>query len=100
MAVTGAGIHNLAALAEESFERHGDYESLFFEGVWLRSGDLIERSRRVGAGLVQLGISGGDRVVVVARLHALALAVHLGGLSHIELPMFCAGATEHEQDDA
>ena len=59
------GEQHLAKLAERSFERHGDYESLFFEGTWYRSGDQFERSRRLGAGLVELGIEPGDRVVVM-----------------------------------
>lgn len=59
------GEHNLAALAETSFARHGDRESLFFEGVWHRSGDLQARSRRLAAGFIQLGVRPGDRVVVL-----------------------------------
>jgi long-chain acyl-CoA synthetase len=59
------GQRNLARLAEQAFERHGDYESLFFEGTWLRSRDLFERSRRLAGGLVELGVEPGDRVVVM-----------------------------------
>jgi long-chain acyl-CoA synthetase len=58
------GEHNLARLAERSFERRGDYPTLFFEGRWHGSGELFERSRRLGAGLSELGILPGDRVVV------------------------------------
>jgi long-chain acyl-CoA synthetase len=57
---------NLALLAEQAFERHGDYESLWFEGRWYRSGELRERARRIAAGLVGLGVAPGDRVVVFA----------------------------------
>jgi long-chain acyl-CoA synthetase len=56
--------HNLALLAERSFERHGDYDSLWFEGRAYRSGELLERAQRVGAGLVERGVRPGDRVVV------------------------------------
>ena len=59
------GAHNLARLTEQAFERHGDYESTYFEGAWLRSGDLFERSRRLAGGFVELGIAPGDRVVVM-----------------------------------
>jgi long-chain acyl-CoA synthetase len=59
------GPHNLARLAEESFERNGDHESLFFEDNWYRSGDLFERVRRLAGGLTELGIQPGDRVVVM-----------------------------------
>jgi long-chain acyl-CoA synthetase len=58
--------HNLARLGEESFARHGDYESLLFEGAWHRSGVLHERGRRLAAGLIELGIEPDDRVAVLA----------------------------------
>jgi long-chain acyl-CoA synthetase len=57
---------NLALLAERAFERNGDYESLCFEGRWYRSGELCERAQRVAAGLSELGVAPGDRVVVFA----------------------------------
>jgi long-chain acyl-CoA synthetase len=62
--VSAIGEHNLAQLAERAFEQKGDYESLLFEGRWHRSGELFERSRRLAAGLSELGIARGDRVVV------------------------------------
>jgi long-chain acyl-CoA synthetase len=55
---------NLARLAEEAFERHGDYESLLFEGTWHRLGELHARAQRIAAGLAELGVAPGDRVVV------------------------------------
>jgi long-chain acyl-CoA synthetase len=58
------GEHNLARLAERAFEQRGDYESLLFEGRWFRSGELFERSMRLGAGLSELGVRPGERVVV------------------------------------
>jgi long-chain acyl-CoA synthetase len=57
--------HNLARLAEESYERRGDYEALYFEGKWHSSGELADRARRLAQGLSQLGIRPGDRVVVM-----------------------------------
>jgi long-chain acyl-CoA synthetase len=59
------GPHNLARLAEESIERHGDYEALFFEGKWHSSRELADRARRLAHGFAQLGIQAGDRVVVM-----------------------------------
>jgi long-chain acyl-CoA synthetase len=56
---------NLAGLGEDSFQRHGDYESLQFEGRWYRSGELFDRGRRVAGGLRELGVSPGDRVAVM-----------------------------------
>jgi len=58
--------HNLARLAEETRERNGDYEAVWFEGTWHRSGELFERAQRVAAGLTELGVQPGDRVVVYA----------------------------------
>ncbi|HEX2029978.1 MAG TPA: AMP-binding protein [Actinomycetota bacterium] len=71
------GRYHLARLADAAFERHGDYESLFFEGRWYRSGDLQERVRRLSRGLVELGIAPGDRVVVVmANCPEVPIAYH------------------------
>ncbi|WP_214326455.1 class I adenylate-forming enzyme family protein [Nonomuraea sediminis] len=55
----------LGRLAEESWERFGDYESVFYEGTWHRSHALAERARRVCGGLIEAGIGPGDRVVVM-----------------------------------
>ena len=63
--MTSQGDHNLAALAEAAFRRLGDYESLIFEGRAYRSGELFDRACRVSSGLVKLGISPGERVVVL-----------------------------------
>ncbi|MFC7495140.1 MULTISPECIES: class I adenylate-forming enzyme family protein [unclassified Nocardioides] len=59
------GAHNLALLAEQSHERLGDYESLFFEGTWHTAGEIQDRSVRAAGGLRRLGIEPGDRVVVM-----------------------------------
>jgi long-chain acyl-CoA synthetase len=56
---------NLARLAESALERHGDYPSLWFGDVWNSSADLHERASRVASGLRRLGVSPGDRVVVM-----------------------------------
>jgi long-chain acyl-CoA synthetase len=57
--------HNLAGLAEAAHDRLGDYESLVFEGRAYRSGELFDRGRRASSGLVKLGVSAGERVVVL-----------------------------------
>ena len=56
---------NLAALAEEAQERLGDYESLWFEGQWLRSAELHDRGTQLAHGLTELGVEPGDRVIVL-----------------------------------
>jgi len=60
------GDFHLAALAERSYERHGDYPSLWFEGRWHGSRDQHERACRAAGGLAASGIEPGDRVVVMA----------------------------------
>ena len=59
------GERNLALLGEQAFKRHGDREALYFEGQWYRSGEILERSRKLGRGFVELGIAPGDRVAVM-----------------------------------
>jgi long-chain acyl-CoA synthetase len=68
---------NLARLAEETHERRGDYDALWFEGRWYWSRHLFQR----GAHL-DLGVKPGERVVVMmenspdvgAVYHAIARA--------------------------
>jgi long-chain acyl-CoA synthetase len=63
--MTSQGDLNLAGLAEAAFGRLGDFESLIFEGRAYRSGELFDRACRASSGLVKLGISPGERVVVL-----------------------------------
>ncbi|MEO6859569.1 MAG: AMP-binding protein [Solirubrobacteraceae bacterium] len=58
------GAKHLARLGEESFTRRGDYPALLFEDTWHTSGELFSRACRVAAGLQELGVGSGDRVVV------------------------------------
>jgi long-chain acyl-CoA synthetase len=68
---------NLARLAEETYERRGDYDALWFEGRWHTTGELFERGARL-----DLGVKPGERVVVMmenspdvgAVYHAVARA--------------------------
>ncbi|HTU86650.1 MAG TPA: AMP-binding protein [Solirubrobacteraceae bacterium] len=62
--MTSTATKNLARLHEDALERRGDYPSLFFEGAWHGSAELLERSRRLAGGLIELGIEPGERVVV------------------------------------
>src|SRR5215218_10419038 len=57
--------HNLARAAEQALERHGDYDSLWFEGEWHRSARLFERATRLAGALRELGVKPGDRIVVL-----------------------------------
>ena len=56
---------HLARLAEAAYERLGDYDALWIDGRWIRSGELHDRAARVASGLRALGIAPGDRVVVL-----------------------------------
>jgi long-chain acyl-CoA synthetase len=56
---------NLARLAESARDRHGDYDQLFFEGRWHTSGSLADRAARFATGLTELGVSPGDRILVL-----------------------------------
>jgi long-chain acyl-CoA synthetase len=56
---------HLARASEEAFERLGDYDSLCFDGEWLRSGVLFDRAARLAEGLRRLGVEPGGRVVVL-----------------------------------
>jgi long-chain acyl-CoA synthetase len=68
---------NLARLNEEAFERRGDYPSLFYEGRWHGTGELLERARRLGGGLTELGIEPGERVVVcMANCPEVTISYH------------------------
>ena len=55
----------LGQRAEEALARFPDHPALLFEGRWYTSHELASRSRRVAAGLADLGVRPGDRVVVV-----------------------------------
>ena len=56
---------HLARLAEAAYERLGDYDALWFDGRWVRSGELHDRAARLAGGLRRLGLSPGDRAVVL-----------------------------------
>jgi long-chain acyl-CoA synthetase len=56
---------NLARLAESARDRHGDYDQVFFEGRWHTSGSLADRAARFATGLSELGVSPGDRILVL-----------------------------------
>jgi long-chain acyl-CoA synthetase len=56
---------NLARQAELALDRHGDYDSLFFEGHWHSSGSQADRAARFATGLTELGLSPGDRLLVL-----------------------------------
>ena len=52
-------------LAEDRLTRLGDHPSLVFEGTTHRAAELQARARCAAAGLLELGVEPGDRVVVL-----------------------------------
>ncbi|WP_344940030.1 class I adenylate-forming enzyme family protein [Sphaerisporangium flaviroseum] len=55
----------LGRLAEQSWDRLGDFDALYYEGFWHRGLHLAERTRHVTGGLKGFGVEPGDRVVVM-----------------------------------
>ena len=60
----GVGEHHLARLAEQAYERRGDYPALLYDGSWLSSAEIFDRAARLGGGFASLGMKTGERVVV------------------------------------
>lgn len=60
-----AASYHLGELLEGSFERRGTARAVWFEGEWTTASQLLDRLRRATGGLRDLGISPGDRVVVM-----------------------------------
>jgi long-chain acyl-CoA synthetase len=59
------GAQNLARQAEHHLDKHGDGDSLFFEGRWFTRAGQADRASRFAAGLIRLGVRPGDRLVVL-----------------------------------
>jgi long-chain acyl-CoA synthetase len=56
---------NLARLLDDHVADYGDHDEVFFEGRWYTTGEQLDKAKRLGAGLQQLGVGPGDRVVVL-----------------------------------
>lgn len=56
---------NLAQLAEQNLADHGEYERLVFEGRTYTNRELYDQSTRLAGALRALGLSPGDKVVVM-----------------------------------
>jgi long-chain acyl-CoA synthetase len=68
---------HLARIAEETRERIGDFDALWFEGEWLRADALHDRGVRLAGGLRDLGVEPGDRVVcLMANCPEVGIAYH------------------------
>jgi long-chain acyl-CoA synthetase len=56
---------NLARQADLVLERFGEYDSLFFEGVWHTNTAMAEQASRLARGLTKLGLAPGERLLVL-----------------------------------
>ena len=56
---------NLARLLDDHVADFGDHDEVFFEGRWYGSAETLANAKRLGAGLQELGVRPGDRVVVL-----------------------------------
>ena len=56
---------NLARLLDDHVADYGDHDEVFFEGRWYGSAETLEKAKHLGAGLQELGVRPGDRVVVL-----------------------------------
>ena len=56
---------NLARQAELALERHGELNSLFYEGTWHTNTAMADRAARLATGFAGLGLSPGDRLLVL-----------------------------------
>ncbi|GAB7038781.1 MULTISPECIES: class I adenylate-forming enzyme family protein [Catenuloplanes] len=68
---------NLARLFESAHARHGDHPAIHAAGRWHSSGELFDRAVRFSAGLRELGVKPGDRVVVfMANCPEVVISYH------------------------
>lgn len=56
---------NLARLLDDHVSNFGDYDAQYFEGRWYSTGEILNRTKGFAAGLLELGVEKGDRVVVL-----------------------------------
>jgi long-chain acyl-CoA synthetase len=56
---------NLASLADKNLAEHGDYERLVFEGETYTNRELHEKSCRLSAAFIELGLRKDDKVVML-----------------------------------
>lgn len=80
---------NVAQLSIDALERFGDYNSIFFEGHWHSSFQMMDRSCKLAAVLRDQAIEPGDRVVVMMAncLEASAAFQALAQLGAVVVPL-------------
>ncbi len=56
---------NVSELSIQSLEKYGERDSLHFNGRWYTNAEMLRRSASIAAGLSEMGVRRGDRVVAV-----------------------------------
>src|SRR5206468_3625880 len=84
---------NLARLGEESVERFGEYTALHFEGRDLTNVEQQRTAARVARALARMGVSPGDRVVVLLPNCPEVLAAYTGILKAGAVILYTSGTT-------
>ncbi|MDX1385576.1 MAG: long-chain fatty acid--CoA ligase, partial [Thermoanaerobaculia bacterium] len=69
---------NLASLAEDALERHGERRSMWFEGEWTTNVQTLDRARRLQRGFRDLGIGKGSIAALCMANHPLIYPVFQG----------------------
>jgi long-chain acyl-CoA synthetase len=96
---------SLAALMQESFERHRDLPAYRFMGSSLSFGELDEHSRALAGWLQAQGLQRGDRVAVmlpnVPQYPIAVAAILRAGLVVVNVnPLYTARELEHQLKDS
>jgi long-chain acyl-CoA synthetase len=96
---------SLAALMQESFERHRDLPAYRFMGSTLTFGELDEHSRALASWLQAQGFQRGDRVAVmlpnVPQYPIAVAAILRAGLVVVNVnPLYTARELEHQLKDS
>src|SRR4030043_1926625 len=55
---------NIGSGIEDNVKRFGEYEALYFEGIWHTNAEINHDANRLGNALKGLGIGRGDRVAI------------------------------------
>jgi len=103
--IDASGYSSLAALVEESLERHADKVAYSFMGRDIRFSETDEESRRIAAWLKSVGLVKGDRVALmmpnVPQYPAAVMAVIRAGLVVVNVnPLYTPRELEHQLRDS
>lgn len=95
----------LYALLERAAERHGDVEATIFFGARMTYRELRDQSRRLAAGLQEMGVKKGDRVAIMLPNCPQAIIAYYGALMAGAIvtqvnPMYTRRELQHQLQDS